>query len=216
MWAGVCFKPARSAGTNSEAQRSALSRLHKLLPKSNGINFSEVIYEKRCFAALLVLFTASVLSSGESPCAPALPITHIERLCYNLRMNISVAGIAVQDGKLFVARRKAGGSMGEKWEFPGGKIENSESCEEALAREFMEEFGVGISVGKQFAESEFENKGQVRQLKAFKINFLSSDFKLCEHTDWRWASCDEIETMDFTPSDLKLLDGIKRHLEAVK
>jgi mutator protein MutT len=130
-------------------------------------------------------------------------------------MNISVAGIAVRDGKLFVARRNAGGSMGEKWEFPGGKIENSESCEQALVRELMEEFGVGISVGEQLAEAEFENKGQMRRLKAFRINFLSSDFKLFEHTDWRWAAYDEIEAMDFTPSDLKLLDGIKRHLETV-
>ncbi|MDR2795374.1 MAG: (deoxy)nucleoside triphosphate pyrophosphohydrolase [Spirochaetaceae bacterium] len=130
-------------------------------------------------------------------------------------MNISVAGIAVQDGKLFVARRRAGGAMGEKWEFPGGKLENGESCEQALAREFMEEFGVGVSVGEQLAESEFENNGQTRRLKAFRINFLSSDFKLCEHTDWRWASYGEIEAMDFIPSDLKLLDGIKRRLGAV-
>ncbi|MDR0684904.1 MAG: (deoxy)nucleoside triphosphate pyrophosphohydrolase [Spirochaetaceae bacterium] len=130
-------------------------------------------------------------------------------------MNISVAGIAIEDGKLFVARRAEGGSMSEKWEFPGGKVEDGESCGEALARELMEEFGVEVSVGERLAEAEFENKGQIRQLKAFRIDFLSYDFKLCEHTDWRWASCGEIEAMNFTPSDLKLLDGIRRHLQAV-
>jgi 8-oxo-dGTP diphosphatase len=130
-------------------------------------------------------------------------------------MKTSVAGIAIQYGKLFVARRVAGGSMSEKWEFPGGKCEDGESCQQALVREFLEEFGVEVKVGGQLAEAEFENNGQKRRLKAFQIDFLSFDFNLREHTSWLWASCAEIESMDFTPSDLKLLYGIKRRLEAM-
>jgi 8-oxo-dGTP diphosphatase len=129
-------------------------------------------------------------------------------------MEISVAGIAIQENKLFVARRIAGGEMGEKWEFPGGKCEDGESCRQALVREFWEEFSVKIEVGDQLAETEFEKNGQKRRLKAFQIDFLSFDFKLCEHSGWRWASLGEIETMDFMPSDLKLLDGMKHHLGA--
>jgi 8-oxo-dGTP diphosphatase len=131
-------------------------------------------------------------------------------------MEISVAGIAVQDGKLFIARRKMGGAMGGKWEFPGGKADDGETCEQALVREFLEEFGVEVVVGAQLAETEFENKGRLRLLKAFTIEFLSQDFTLSEHTEWRWADCGEIETADFTPSDLKLLAGIKRKLKLEK
>ncbi|MDR1148300.1 MAG: NUDIX domain-containing protein [Spirochaetaceae bacterium] len=127
-------------------------------------------------------------------------------------MRTSVAGIAIQGNKIFVARRIAGGEMGEKWEFPGGKCEDGESCRQALVREFLEEFGVEVNVGDQLAETEFEKNGQKRLLKAFLIYFLSFDFKLCEHSGWRWASLGEIEAMDFMPSDLKLLDGIKYHL----
>jgi 8-oxo-dGTP diphosphatase len=128
-------------------------------------------------------------------------------------MKISVAGITVMNGKIFTARRVHGGSMGEKWEFPGGKVEEGETCEQALVREFLEELGVNISVGVQLGETEFENNGERRRLKAFLINFLSYDFTLTEHTEWRWASVSEIEAMDFTPSDLRLFYAIKRRLE---
>ncbi|MDR0663113.1 MAG: NUDIX domain-containing protein, partial [Spirochaetaceae bacterium] len=47
-------------------------------------------------------------------------------------MKTSVAGIAVKGGKFFVGRRVSGGYMGEKWEFPGGKVEEGETCEQAL------------------------------------------------------------------------------------
>jgi 8-oxo-dGTP diphosphatase len=130
-------------------------------------------------------------------------------------MEISVAGIAVQDGKLFIARRTEGGAMGGKWEFPGGKVEDGEDCEQALKREFLEEFGVKVTVGVQLAETEFENKGR-RLLKAFSIEFLSLDFTLHEHTGWRWADYGEIEAADFMPSDLGLLAGIKRQLKPEK
>jgi 8-oxo-dGTP diphosphatase len=136
------------------------------------------------------------------------------RVWYFLIVNISVAGIAVRDGKIFVARRVSGGAMGEKWEFPGGKLEGGETCEQGLVREFLEEFGVEISVGEQLGETEFENKGERRRLKAFLINFLSSDFTLSEHTAWRWVDAAEIEAMDFMPSDLRLLDVIKRRIES--
>jgi 8-oxo-dGTP diphosphatase len=132
---------------------------------------------------------------------------------YFLIMKISVAGIAVRDGKIFVARRVPGGSMSEKWEFPGGKVEEGETCEQALVREFLEEFGVEISVGGELGKTEFENKGERRRLKAFLVSFLSYDFTLSEHTEWRWADGGEIEAMNFTPSDLRLFDVIKRRLE---
>jgi 8-oxo-dGTP diphosphatase len=123
---------------------------------------------------------------------------------------ISVAGIAAEGGKFFIARRIAGGDLGGKWEFPGGKVEAGESAAEALIREYDEEFSVPVRVGKLLGSASFEHRGTVRSLAAYEVSFLKTEFKLVEHTEWRWASPAEIEKLDFAPSDLKLLPALKK------
>ncbi|MDR2481448.1 MAG: (deoxy)nucleoside triphosphate pyrophosphohydrolase [Spirochaetaceae bacterium] len=124
-------------------------------------------------------------------------------------MNISIAGIAVKNGKIFIARRVEGGDMGGKWEFPGGKAESGESCEESLVREFFEEFGVKITPDKLLGESSFTHKGIKRILYAYKIYLDDEYLNLTEHTEWKWASLEEIKNLDFIPSDLSLIPFIE-------
>jgi 8-oxo-dGTP diphosphatase len=102
--------------------------------------------------------------------------------------------------------------MGDKWEFPGGKVEEGESDEDALKREYLEELGVPVTVGTPVGSAFFEHRGIPRQVNAYRIFFADTNFKLSEHSQWRWASLDEIEHMDFVGSDLKLLPEIKKLL----
>jgi 8-oxo-dGTP diphosphatase len=126
-------------------------------------------------------------------------------------MNSSVAGIAVVNGRVFIARRGAQGGMGGKWEFPGGKVEPGESDEQALIREYAEEFGVKVTVDRFIGSAEFEHGGK-SAVRAYQISFLSERFTLSEHTDWRWAAADEVKifasTGDFVDSDIKLLPAV--------
>jgi 8-oxo-dGTP diphosphatase len=126
---------------------------------------------------------------------------------------ISVAGIAVQGDKLFIARRVPGGDLGEKWEFPGGKAEEGETGAEALVREFQEEFRAVVTVGPCVAASSFEHRGDIRELRAYLITFKDFDFVLSEHTAWKWADLAEIEKLDFAGSDRKLFPALKDYLE---
>jgi 8-oxo-dGTP diphosphatase len=129
------------------------------------------------------------------------------------RTRRSVAGIAVDAGRLFVARRKAGGDLGGKWEFPGGKVEEDESDEAALRREYQEELGLAIETGPRIAASSFEHGGAVFSLNAYRVFFrddnLNDHIRLTEHTGWRWAALDEIERMDFADSDRGLLPALE-------
>jgi 8-oxo-dGTP diphosphatase len=117
----------------------------------------------------------------------------------------SVAGIACKEGRFFIARRKAGGDLGGKWEFPGGKAEEGESDQAALLREYREEFGLSITAGPLLASASFEHKGSTFCLNAYRVFFSEAEIRLIEHSEQRWASLAEIETLDFAGSDRKLL-----------
>jgi 8-oxo-dGTP diphosphatase len=119
----------------------------------------------------------------------------------------SVAGIAVKDGAFFIARRNQGGDLGEKWEFPGGKVEEGESDEQALVREYREEFGVAIETGPFLGSAAFIHHGQERSLCAYRVSFPEERISLREHSQWRWARREEIAGLDFAPSDRRLLES---------
>jgi 8-oxo-dGTP diphosphatase len=129
-------------------------------------------------------------------------------------MKRSVAGIAVSPDGLFIARRKAGGDLGEKWEFPGGKVEAGEDDPSALRREYREEFGVTVEVGPLLGSAEFTHKGNVFALNAYRIFFDRLDFHMTEHTAWRWAAFNEIESLDFADSDRLLLAALQAYFDA--
>jgi len=127
----------------------------------------------------------------------------------------SVAGIAINEGRFFIARRKPGGSLGEKWEFPGGKVKELENDREALKREYLEEFGVTVEVGALLAGAEFSNNGKVFLLKAYRVFFGSLNFRMTDHTEWRWAAPDKIDAGSFVDSDWRLLPALRAYLLTV-
>ncbi|MDR1576316.1 MAG: NUDIX domain-containing protein [Treponema sp.] len=128
----------------------------------------------------------------------------------------SVAGIAIEGGALFIARRKPGGGLGGKWEFPGGKAEAGENDEAALRREYREEFGLAIETGPLLAGTSFVHKGNTFSLNAYRVFFEDGEpgGRIClnEHTEWRWAALEDIEKMDFADSDRGLFPALKVYL----
>ena len=128
-------------------------------------------------------------------------------------MKRSVAGIIIENHTIFIARRKAGGDLGGMWEFPGGKAEEGESDTDALKREYFEEFGIAVTVGPLLAGAEFIHNGRRYLLSAYRVFTAARHFVLTEHEEWRWAAIEEIKTLNFAGSDLRLPPSLEAYLE---
>ncbi len=122
----------------------------------------------------------------------------------------SVAGIACRNGLIFVARRKADTTeMSLRWEFPGGKVEFKESDQQALTREFLEEFNACIHVKSLLGESIFVHRGKTRTLAAWEIDLEPESVAvLQEHCEAAWLPLDVIAELDLADSDKSLLPFI--------
>jgi 8-oxo-dGTP diphosphatase len=121
----------------------------------------------------------------------------------------SIAGIAMRKNKILVAKRKEGGAIGLRWEFPGGKVEEDEPDEEALKREFDEEFGIVVTPLKILGTSSFLCGSGEMQLAAWLVEIPhDSILELREHSRVAWVPAAELETLDLADSDRTLLQYI--------
>jgi 8-oxo-dGTP diphosphatase len=131
-------------------------------------------------------------------------------------MSRSIACIDYRNGKLLIAKRKSGGDMGERWEFPGGKIEEGEDFTQAINREMLEEFGCKVKIFEQLAKADFVHNGKNCTVNAFRVEFendgVDKPFVLTEHTQTQWVSPDQILSRSFVDSDLSLFPQIKQSL----
>ncbi len=117
----------------------------------------------------------------------------------------SVAGLAEREGSYFLAKRKAGGALGLKWELPGGKVEEGEEAAGAMRREWMEELELSVQVGPLLGKGEFSHKGKDYVLEMFQVHFDGEPRALHEHTEWGWFKPAEMDTLDLAPSDRTVL-----------
>ncbi|QTQ12154.1 NUDIX domain-containing protein [Treponema parvum] len=130
--------------------------------------------------------------------------------------NSSVACIAYSGEKVLIARRKFGGDMGGRWEFPGGKVEPDETDLCAAVREFKEEFGIDVKIGGYICETEFEHGGKKSVLRAYEVfvphDGIEKSYALSEHLEYKWADLAEIEKLNFVDSDMKLYPSVKDYI----
>lgn len=120
-----------------------------------------------------------------------------------------VGAILVEEGEILCAQRGAEKSLPFLWEFPGGKIEQGETPQEALVRELDEELLIEVEVKKnQFENTSYEYDFGIVNLTTFVCILKSGTPKLTEHTEVRWLKPEELNSVEWAPADIPAVEKL--------
>lgn len=115
--------------------------------------------------------------------------------------------------EIFVTQRGYGEFAGG-WEFPGGKIEEGETPQEALIREIKEELDADILVGDLIDVVEYDYPNFHLSMNCYWCELKSEHVELKEHEDAKWLVKEELTTVDWLPADITLVKKIVQSRKA--
>ena len=122
-----------------------------------------------------------------------------------------VAAIIIKNEKVFATQRGYGDFKGG-WEFPGGKIDAGETPEEALIREIKEELDTEVEVIELLDTVEYDYPNFHLSMDCFICKIKSGDLVLKEHEAAQWLTKETLDTVNWLPADLGLIDKIREYL----
>jgi mutator protein MutT len=123
-----------------------------------------------------------------------------------------VAAIIQQDGRILICQRRRGDRFEFKWEFPGGKVKEGESPQQALARELREELNVSAQIGEELYRTRHRYAELDRDLE---LLFFSATVGPGPVTNLAfeqivWAERARLPDYDFLPADRELVARLAR------
>lgn len=114
--------------------------------------------------------------------------------------------------RVLIARRPDNAVLGGYWELPGGKIEEGETPEECLAREFLEEVGLGVRVGEALAMIEHHYDHAHVKLHPFFCDRVAGEPSNLQVAEHRWVSPNELSDYHFPEANTSLIVQVMTRL----
>ncbi len=121
-----------------------------------------------------------------------------------------VAGIIILDNKILCVQRPSSkfDYVSEKFEFPGGKIEENESNKDALKRELFEELSLKCEIGDFFLTVEHVYPDFKIIMHSYLIDIITDDVILNEHISKVWLDKQDLLSLDWAAADIPIVNKL--------
>lgn len=122
---------------------------------------------------------------------------------------VVAAAVVIRDTRVLLTRRAEGQHLAGMWEFPGGKLEDGESPEEALARECREECGIDVEVGEilDVTHHRFPKKDVL--LLFYRCELRGGEVLHLQVADHAWVLPTELDRYPLPPADDRVVARIQ-------
>ena len=181
-------------------------------------------------------FNQAVMELGALVCSknPACDICPVRDFCEALRLGVTdkrpvlnvkpgriyvklATGVLVHKGRALIQKRPPVGIWADFWEFPGGTMEEGESPERTLLREFREETELSVKIERKIAEIPFSYTRYRATMHAFLLTLDGPEAGtelptpvLHAATRYEWVPCAELDRYVFPSGHRKLLGILKK------
>ena len=116
-----------------------------------------------------------------------------------------VAAVIKKNNLYFIAQRNRNKHFAYYWEFPGGKVDNQETFENALKREIKEELSINIRVFNHIASEKHKDEKIDVNVHYFLCEPLNENIILSEHEDMKWLQKNDLTQFKMAPGDSKII-----------
>jgi len=112
-----------------------------------------------------------------------------------------VAAVIAQDGRYLVTQRRPTAVLPLLWEFPGGKVESTETETDALKREVRHRVGVEVEPGAPISNVAHAYEHYTVELFLYECRITHGEPRAVNVHQFRWVESSEFEQLPFTPAD---------------
>ena len=130
-----------------------------------------------------------------------------------MNKTIRVVAAIIRRGNEIFATQRGYGEYKDWWEFPGGKIEENETPEEALVREIREELDTQITVDSYLMTVEYDYPAFHLSMDCFWCSVKAGRLTLLEHEAARWLPADALDQVNWLPADIQIIRKIRLALQ---